>query len=158
MAAMSRSRQAEGSHRPLLVGLQVVLVALVVTALITLALGWPALRQQLRASFTHEPDRYTSLAFTPGVALPARLAPGVPNPFSFTIGNHEAGATTYAYTVTAQGPGGTATVSSGQVRILAGRSAAEVVAFTPPESPASYVLTVRLVGHGGELIHFQATS
>jgi hypothetical protein len=119
--------------------------------------GLPAAVRQLRSSTTREPAAFTELYFTDPSSLPKHLAVGSPARFRFSIRNHEPGAVTYSYVVTATGSGPTATVTQGQASVRSGEAVDLSATFVPRQPATTYLFVVRLPGRS-ETIHFTGTS
>ena len=81
-----------------------------------------------RAGLIPHPDRYTALYFTDPEALVNLPANAHRIVFAFTVENHEAGTRSYGYRVTAGTSNlGGAQVAAGELRVVSGRAAVQVV-------------------------------
>jgi hypothetical protein len=117
----------------------------------------PGARHQIAESTSQKPATFTELYFSDAAALPKHLSTAGPNPFWFTIANHEGKTVVYSFVVFAESTLGRTTISQGQINLAAGKRADVPERYTPPQPGTAYRITVQLIDRP-EAIHFTGTS
>ncbi|MEY9839940.1 hypothetical protein [Streptacidiphilus sp. EB103A] len=144
-------RLRRGGHSRASVGVR--MIAVLLTAVVVAIAAWstPAVRQQLRASFTRLPSPYTELYFTRAPSIEHALAV-VP----VSLVDHGTGTGTYSVKVWLEGSDGRVTASTTTTLVpQPDVPVSTVVRLAPPRG--AFVVHVELLGHTQKL-HFRLGS
>lgn len=134
------------------------IVSLACVAAVALGLLFPhQIAHQLALSSARQATPYTGLYSTDPETLPTRLRVFGPNPFSFTVVDHEGRERVFAYIVTQGGPHWTSIVEQGTVDLKDNTGAERVVNVVPTSRHADFLITVT-IADPLQTIHFKAYS
>lgn len=112
---------------------------------------------QVSLAVTKHPEPFTELYFSNPRSLPKALSVSQPNPFGFTIVNHEGHDTAYSYIVTMTSARGSAVIARGKVDLRNNSTATRLVDVRPTSPGIKYSIAVGLVGRT-ETIWFTGVS
>lgn len=95
---------------------------------------------------TRQPTPFTELYFSDAKSLPKSLSLSSPNPFRFTVVNHEGHDAVYSYAVTLASSHGVSTIAQGRIHLRSNNASTTIVNVRPIWGDTDYRVSVNLMG------------
>lgn len=112
---------------------------------------------EVALAVTTRPQAFTQLYFSNPTTLPKSLALSGPNPFRFTVANHEGHEIIYSYTVTMASSDDHSILAQGRIDLQNNVAATRLVNVRPTRPATQYLISVSLLGRN-EAIWFRGVS